>query len=431
MDLLVAPPDQVRMAALSPPSRTGTVKVLVSRVTRMSAPTGSVIVAPPGSQVTLGVKGPGRCAVANTLNPHLVPVSQHAPVSLRHMRRYRLGDDDLDTRLESLVRDAVSGEVHEHDQDLIAEMLVSGLKMLRDDTHRGDLKLVNSALKEMRYSFLVFSRYRDVPKVTIYGSARTPPGDANYRLAAEFAERMTDVHGWMVVTGAGPGIMEAGNLGAGTDFGFGVNIRLPFEADPNPYVHESRLINFKYFFTRKLIFVKESDAFVLFPGGFGTQDETFELLTLIQTGKSDLHPVVLMEAPGTGYWEAWLEFVKTLEHQGMISPDDSALFTFTTSIDGAAAEIRRFYGNYHSQRFVDGKLVLRLKHEPSDALVANLNDEFSDIVVHGLIEKVPATPQELADDDHPELYRVRLHFDRRHLGRLRMMVDRLNEAAAS
>jgi hypothetical protein len=223
--------------------------------------------------------------------------------------------------------------------------------------------------------------------------------------------------------------MEAGNLGAGTDYGFGVNIRLPFEADPNPYVHESRLINFKYFFTRKLMFVKESDAFVIFPGGFGTQDETFELLTLIQTGKSDMHPVVLMEAEGTRYWDEWFKFVSSLRDQGMIAPDDTSLFSYSNSATEAAAEIRRFYNNYHSQRYVDGKLVLRLKHEPSEALVAQLNAEFSDIVVSGAIEKITATPVEIAGDDNTALPRIRLHFDRRHLGRLRLMVDRLNAAA--
>ena len=346
------------------------------------------------------------------------------------MRKYHLGDEDLDRRLEELIRDAVDAhEDHEHDEDIIAEMLVSGLKLLRDDTDRGDLKLVNAALKELRYAFVVFSKYRQIPKVTIYGSARTPPSDPNYALAAEFAARMTDIHGWMIVTGAGPGIMEAGNRGAGTEYGFGVNIRLPFEADANPYVHESRLINFKYFFTRKLMFVKESDAFVVFPGGFGTQDETFELLTLVQTGKSDMHPIVLMEAEGTGYWDSWFDFVGTLGDHGMISPDDRNLFTFTTSVDEATAEILRFYGNYHSQRYVEGKLVLRLKHVPTDELLSELNDEFADILVAGVIEKIAASPQELADGDNVELPRVRLHFDRRHLGRLRLLVDRLNTAA--
>jgi uncharacterized protein (TIGR00730 family) len=347
------------------------------------------------------------------------------------MRKYRLGDPELDRRLEGLIRDAIDdthGD-HEHEEDIIAEMLVSGLKLLRDDTDRGDLKLVNSALKELRYAFVIFSRYRHVPKVTMYGSARTPPHHPNYRLAAEFAARMTDVHKWMVVTGAGPGIMEAGNRGAGTEYGFGVNIRLPFEADANPYVHESRLINFKYFFTRKLMFVKESDAFVLFPGGFGTQDEAFELLTLVQTGKSDMHPIVMIEAEGTGYWGPWLDFVRTLRDHGMISPDDRNLFTLTTSVDEAVDEILRFYGNYHSQRYVNGKLVLRLKHEPDDDLMASLNDEFADIVVSGRIKKVPASRQEIADGDNVDLHRVRLHFDRRHLGRLRLLVDRLNAAA--
>jgi len=315
---------------------------------------------------------------------------------------------------------------HEHDDDIVREMVVSSLKLPRDDSARGDLKLMNSALKEMRYSFLVFSKYRDIPKVTMYGSARTPPGDPNYDLAAEFASRMVDRHGWMVVTGAGPGIMEAGNLGAGSDYSFGVNIRLPFEAEANDYVHESRLINYKYFFTRKLMFVKESDAFVILPGGFGTQDETFELLTLVQTGKSDLHPVVMLETEGTGYWKSWLALVDTLRDQGMISSDDYHLFKVTTNLDEAVAEILRFYNNFHSQRYVDGKLVLRLKHEPPDELVSELNDEFSDIVVSGRIEKVEASQQEIATGDVVDLPRIRLHFDRRHFGRLRLLVDRLN-----
>ena len=203
------------------------------------------------------------------------------------MRAYEIGDAALDEQIRQLVADAAGpNEGRDQGEDLALEMIVTAVKLLRDETDRGDLKLINSALKELRYSFLVFSRYRETPKVTVYGSARTAPENPNYELAAEFANLMADTHQWMVVTGAGPGIMEAGNLGAGTDYGFGVNIRLPFEADPNPYVHESRLINFKYFFTRKLMFVKESDAFVVFPGGFGTQDETFEFLTLIQTGKS-------------------------------------------------------------------------------------------------------------------------------------------------
>ena len=308
------------------------------------------------------------------------------------VREYRIGDQELDERLLSLISDAVADDgASEFDEQLVAEIAVSGLRMLRDDTDRADLKLVNSALKEMRYSFLVFSKYTEIPKVTIYGSARTEPDHPNYRLAAEFATLMADKHRWMIITGAGPGIMEAGNRGAGKERGFGVNIRLPFEAEANEHIDSSRLINFKYFFTRKLIFVKESHAFAVFPGGFGTQDEAFELLTLVQTGKSDVHPIVLMESQGSGYWQEWLEFVSTLERQGMISQDDSSLFLYTTDAAKACEEILGFYRNYHSQRYVDGKLVLRLKHTPDDSLMAHVNDDFADIVSAGLFERIEAT----------------------------------------
>jgi hypothetical protein len=239
---------------------------------------------------------------------------------------------------------------------------------------------------------------------------------------------MSDERRWMVVTGAGPGIMEAANLGAGVDDSFGVNIRLPFEAEPNPYIHESRLVNFKYFFTRKLMFMKESNAFALFPGGFGTQDETFELLTLMQTGKTPLAPIVLIEAPGTSYWDGWLEFVRgTLLEQGMITPDDLSLFRHTRSIDEAAREVCGFYANYHSQRFVNDRLILRLTHLPTTDQLAQLNDTYGDILASGRIDAIEATETEVANDDLPELPRLRLHFDRRSLGRLRRMIDTLNE----
>lgn len=347
------------------------------------------------------------------------------------MRTYRLGDADLDRRLEALVEDATAGGRHgdhAHDEDLIAELLVTGLKMLRDDPDRADLKLANSALKEMRYSFLVFSRYRDVPKVTMFGSARTPPHDPNYALASEFARVMSDERGWMVITGAGPGIMEAGNIGAGPGLSFGVNIRLPFEAEANPHVHESRLINFKYFFTRKLMFMKESDGFALFPGGFGTQDECFELLTLIQTGKSPMAPIVMVEEPGSGYWDGWRAFVDRLEEQGMISPTDRCLFRFVNSAAAAADEICHFYDNYHSQRYVDGTLILRLHKVPSPGLVADLNKEFADILKAGEIEVVGPTAAEERDGDHIDLPRLRVPFNRRGFARLRQLIDRLNDA---
>lgn len=346
------------------------------------------------------------------------------------MRPYETGDPELDARIHQLANDAVAshagGRVHEG-ADIVAELMVSALKLHRDDADRGDLKLVNSAVKEMRYSFLVFRNYRDVPKVTVFGSARTQPNQPNYQMAADFASQMTDDHGWMVVTGAGPGIMEAANMGAGADDSFGVNIRLPFEAEANPYIHESRLINFKYFFTRKLMFMKESNAFALFPGGFGTMDETYELLTLIQTGKSPISPIVLVEAPGTSYWDGWLDFVTgTLLEQGMIGPDDLSLFTHTQSATEAANEVCSFYDNYHSQRFVDDRLVLRIKRQPTTDQLQELNDQFADILASGMVESIGATEAEIASDDHPELPRLAFHFNRRSLGRLRQMIDTIN-----
>lgn len=230
----------------------------------------------------------------------------------------------------------------------------------------------------------------------------------------------------MVMTGAGPGIMEAANRGAG-ERSFGVNIRLPFEDEANQYVPPDKIVNFRYFFSRKVVFVKEAHAFVLFPGGFGTLDETLETLTLMQTGKSDLHPVVLMEAAGTGYWQEWLDFAThTLVPQGMITEGDTDLARSTTSVAEAAEEITRFYANYHSQRYVDGRLVLRLLHAPSEQQLAEVNDLFSDILVTGLIEAIPATPVEAEEGDYSHLPRLRLHFDRRSLGRLRALIDHLN-----
>lgn len=346
------------------------------------------------------------------------------------MKPYDMGDEDLDQRIRALVEDAIDRHSpdHLHDgTDLVHELIVSALRLHRDDADRGDLKLVNSAVKEMRYSFLVFRRFRDTRKVTVFGSARTRAEAPNYRLAAEFAAHMADERRWMVITGAGPGIMEAANFGAGSDDSFGVNIRLPFEAEPNPYIHESRLINFKYFFTRKLMFMKESHAYALFPGGFGTQDETFELLTLMQTGKTPIAPIVLVEAPGTGYWDGWVDFVEgTLMKQGMISPDDRSLFTHAHTVEDASREICGFYTNYHSQRFVGDRLVLRLQHEPSASQVDDLNREFGDILASGAIEPITATDTEVASADHPDLPRLRLHFDRRSLGRLRQMIDAIN-----
>ena len=339
------------------------------------------------------------------------------------MRPYEIGDPELDALIEDLVSKAGGGE----NADLIEEMIVTTLKLLRDEADRGDVKLANTALKEMRYPFRIFSRFRDVRKVSIFGSARTKPSAPDYKMAAEFARIMTEERNWMVITGAGPGIMEAGNEGAGRARSFGVNIRLPFEADANEHVLPDRLINFKYFFTRKLIFVKESHAFALFPGGFGTMDEAFEALTLIQTGKSHMAPIVLLESDGTGYWETWERFVRDdLLGNGMITTEDLGLFTHAHDVTEAADAITTFYLNYQSQRYVDGNLVLRMLRGPDDEMLQLLNDEFSDIVVSGTIMSVPPSPAELRDGDAVDLPRISFEFNRRHFGRLRQLINKLN-----
>lgn len=339
------------------------------------------------------------------------------------MRPYEIGNQDIDRLIADLVETSGDGA----NADLIRELIVTALKLQRDQAGRGELKLFNTALKEMRYSNLIFSRYAEIMKLTIFGSARTKPDDPNYRLAHDFARAMVE-RDWMVITGAGPGIMEAGNKGAGPDASFGVNIRLPFEASANDHVPDSRVINFKYFFTRKLGFVKESHAFAVLPGGFGTMDEAFELLTLVQTGKTDIHPIVFMEAEGGDYWANWRAYVEeTLVDHGMISAADLNLFTVTSDIAEAADEICDFYANYHSQRYVDGRLVLRVLKAPSPEELAALNEEFADIVVEGVIEQIEATPREVADADALDCARITFTFDRRNFGRLRQLIDRLNQ----
>lgn len=338
------------------------------------------------------------------------------------MRSYDLGDPELDGLVRRLVADASENA----NADLIEEIITTALKLHRDDPGRGDLKLVNTSLKEMRYSMLVFSRH-DLPKVTIFGSARTPQGHPDFELASAVAEEMVKRE-WGVITGAGPGIMEAGNLGAGPRNSFGVNIRLPFEASANGSLLPDRTVNFKYFFTRKLAFVKESHAFVIFPGGFGTLDEMFELFTLVQTGKSDLHPIVLMESPETGYWSTVLPFLeKTLVDGGYISPSDLELFTVHNDPVAAAEELCHFYANYHSQRFVDGMLVLRLSQAPNPEELEELNEEFADIVAGQPLKVIDPTTAEVEDNDNLDLARLSFKFDRRGFGRLRKLIDRLND----
>jgi hypothetical protein len=338
--------------------------------------------------------------------------------------RYRTGDPDLDAQIADLVAKVGDGA----DADLVFELVVSAIRLGRDRASRGDLKMANAALKEMRYAFSVFEPYRSERKAAIFGSARTRRDDPLYDQTVRLARRLAESD-WMVITGAGPGIMEAGIEGAGAANSFGVSIRLPFEAATTQFLADDpKLVNFRYFFTRKVTFVKEAHAFVLLPGGFGTLDEAFELLTLVQTGKSVPAPIVLLDVPGGTYWLTWLQFVaRELRDRRYIGDDDLELVKITDDVEVALDEVTRFYRNYHSSRFVEGDLVLRLHRAPTEEEIERLNEDFADILARDRIVATGASDAEVADGDVPDLPRLRFRFDRRSYARLRLLVDRLNE----
>jgi uncharacterized protein (TIGR00730 family) len=317
---------------------------------------------------------------------------------------------------------------HLPDGDLVGEIVENAMKLLRDQTNRGDIKLINKAMKEIRYALKVFAPYRDVRKVTIFGSARTPEDDPDYIQALKFA-RAIAAQGWMVTTGAGGGIMAAGHGGAGAGPSFGLAIRLPFEQENNKYIaSDKKLINFKYFFTRKLLFVRSCHALVLFPGGFGTMDEGFEVLTLIQTGKSVPMPVVLVERPGGTYWRGWLEFIdRQMLQRGLISPSDLHLFKITDDCDEAIGHILHFYSNYHSMRTVREELVIRLQRRPSDEQLQQINRDFPDILAAGLFRISGPLPVESDEQQLSQLPRLVFQFNHRDTGRLRQLIDHLND----
>lgn len=312
-------------------------------------------------------------------------------------------------------------------EDLISEMIRTVLKLTEDEASRGDLKILNRALKELRYAFKVFAPYRAVRKVSIFGSTRVPQGEPYYRAAAEFGRRLAE-EGLMVITGAGQGIMQAGHEGAGRERSFGVNIQLPFVQEANPFIEDDpKLITFHFFFTRKLIFVKEADAVVFFPGGFGTHDEAIEALTLAQTGKSQIVPIIMVDLPGKGYWRDWEHFVRErMLEQGFISPQDLHLFTIVEDVESAVGIIKNFYRNYHSYRFVKQDLVIRVVRPPTAALIEALNRDFGDILSGSEVRPTAPLPDELDDPDTLSFHRLLVPFNRRDFGRLRQMIDRIN-----
>jgi uncharacterized protein (TIGR00730 family) len=310
--------------------------------------------------------------------------------------------------------------------ELIQLALAVIVRMAGEDIDRLDWKICNGALRDMEQAFTTFYPYRHIRKIAIFGSARIGTETPEYQMAVEFARRVTQA-GFMVITGAGGGIMQAGNEGAGREKSFGLNIQLPFEQGANPFIEGDRkLVPFKYFFTRKLFFLRESDALALFPGGFGTQDEAFECITLSQTGKSAPMPLVLMDVPGGNYWHDWNDYIhKQLLRRGLISPEDPSLYTITDDIDVACDAIASFYRVFHSCRYVGNRLVLRLNSELTDAEVAQLNRDYQDILVKGQIEKSLPLPQE-AQEVSLGVSRLVLQFNQRDLGRLYQLIAEIN-----
>ena len=347
-----------------------------------------------------------------------------AQPSNQRSNRSRTGDAELDELLTAILDRAGAST----NRDLLFEILATGVRLASEDVDRLDLKITSVALAEMAEAFRVFAPYRSQPKVTMFGSARTRPDDPLYAQARELAQAMAE-QGWMVVTGAGPGIMAAGLEGAGRDHAFGINIRLPFEQGANEFIaKDPKLVTMKYFFTRKLMLMKESDAFVVLPGGFGTLDEAFELLTLLQTGKAVPAPLVFLEVPGGTFWHSWTSFLRTeVQPRGLISPDDHFLWKVTDDVNQAAQEVLHFYRNYHSVRRVGRRLVVRMRQAPTDAELEQLNAEFANICAAGRIEHVDPLPAEVAGGDHLELGRIALQFDHAHYGRLRQLIDALND----
>jgi uncharacterized protein (TIGR00730 family) len=334
-------------------------------------------------------------------------------------------DPALRKRIEELI--TLQGGKTGANPDLVEDIIVNALKLLTDVKDRGDARVIRTAVGELRYAFRLFAPYQQTRKVTIFGSARTEAAKQEYREAVEFARQIAGA-GFMVITGAGPGIMQAGHEGAGPEMSFGANIRLPWEQSPNPIIDkDAKLISFKYFFTRKLTFVRQSDAIVLFPGGFGTLDECYEALTLMQTGKARLVPLVLLDRAGGTYWKAWDKNVREhLLRADLISADDLHLYQIARSAGHAVRIITRFYRNYHSSRFVNDLLVIRVKNVPPASAMAGLNDDFGDILSGEPFHAIEPTPEEREDNDCLELGRIAFGFDRRQYGRLRQLIDVLN-----
>lgn len=313
-------------------------------------------------------------------------------------------------------------------EDQIADILRTVLRLARDDASRGDLKILSRTIRELRHAFRIFAPYSSVRKVSIFGSTRVAETDVYYSMARELALRLA-AEGFMVITGAGPGIMAAGHEGAGRPMSFGVNIRLPSAQPANRFIkNDPKLMSFHFFFTRKLIFVKEADAVVIFPGGYGTHDELTEAITLAQTGKSQLVPIILMDSPERNYWREWQEFLREgMLSRGYISEEELGFFKLFTDVEAALGEIKSFYRHYHSYRYVKDDLVIRLNNPPTPGLIERLNREFSEILIGGTVRQTEPLPDESDDPDTLHLHRLLVPFNREDFARLRRMIDVINQ----
>ena len=349
-------------------------------------------------------------------------INDHEPRSPQ--RRYTTGNPVVDGEIAELV--GLVGDTF--DRRLLGELMTSVYRLGLDQSTTGDLKLLNAALKELRHAFKVFRPYRHIRKVATFGSARVTSRYPSYRMAQEFGRLMVRA-GWMMITGAASGIMKAGHEGAGRTASFGLNIRLPFEQNANLIIaKDPKLISCKYFFTRKLLFIKESHATALFPGGFGTLDEGFESLTLVQTGKSDPRPIVFVENPGRPFWKPMLRFFdQQLLRDGMISKSDRSIYYVAASAEAAAEAILKFYTRYHSLRYVGERLVLRLQRPLPEAVVTELSREFRDLVSSGELVQGRTLPEEADDPELAHLPRLIFRFNRREYGRLYELIHRINE----
>jgi len=348
----------------------------------------------------------------------------HQPFGPEHPARRLFRDESFMAKIDALLEE-VGGDAETYEGRLIRDLLTTSLKLIADGRETGELKLMAFALKEMRHAYRVFAQYPDAKKISIFGSARTKPEHLDYQAAVEFSRMMASA-GWEVITGAGDGIMKAGHEGPGRESSFGLAIRLPFETTANTIIEgDTKLINFRYFFTRKLMFVSQADAVAVFPGGFGTADEAFEVLTLIQTGKAAMMPIVLVEGEGSGYWEIWERYVRDALLAGeFISPEDLNLFRIAHSSEEAVAYVERFYRNYHSSRYIKDDLVIRLNKPLREEDVKALTEEFRSLIREGEIVQCQARPEEKVFLDLPRL--VFTHT-RHKYGFVRQMIDRIND----